>query len=460
MAKIFLVEDDPELREVMATLFRLEGYEYETFAEAKKALKRFSDSPPDLVITDLKLPQMSGLELLKELKSIDPLCPVIVITAFGTPETAVEALKNGAYDYILKPFDVEELKLTIKKAIESNELRRENILLRQQLQLKYGFDNIIGSSFEMIEVFDLIRRIKDLKTNVLILGESGTGKELVARAIHYNSERRDKPFVAINCGAIPENLMESELFGHKKGAFTGAIQNKDGLLKIADKGTVFFDEIGELPLHLQVKLLRFLQNKTFTPVGSTEEETVDVRVIAASNKDLEAEVIQGKFREDLYYRLNVVQINLPPLRARKEDIPLLANYFLEKYTKELNKNIKKISNEAMELLINYPFPGNVRELENAIERAIALETTDTLLPESLPAKISRFNHTAEKEKFTLPEKGLNLEETMREIEKDLLLQAIKRSKRIEEAAQLLNLNPRVFRYKLHKHGIDWKKLKA
>lgn len=459
MSMVFVIEDDPELREVMATILRVEGYEYETFPEGKSAIKRFSENPADLVLTDLKLPEMNGLEILKEIKGLEPNIPVIVITAFGTTESAVEALKNGAYDYIQKPFDVDELKLTIRKALESTSLRRENILLKQQLRLKYGFDNIIGSSFEMVQVFDLIRRIKDLKTNILILGESGTGKELVARAIHYNSERREKPFVAINCGAIPENLMESELFGHKKGSFTGAVANKDGLLKIADKGTVFFDEIGEMSPHLQVKLLRFLQDKTFTSVGGTEVESVDVRLIAASNKDLEAEIMQGRFREDLYYRLNVVQINLPPLRARKEDIPLLANYFVEKYSRELNKDIKKISNEAMEVITSYPFPGNVRELENAIERAIALETTDTLLPESLPANLTRFNNKVNEKQFNFPENGLDLKQTIINIEKAFILQAIRKTSRIDEAAQLLKLSQRAFRYKLQKLGIDWKKLK-
>jgi two-component system response regulator PilR (NtrC family) len=459
MSKVFVIEDDPELREVMATILRLERYEYETFPEGKSAIKRFSENPADLIITDLKLPGINGLEILREIKGIEPNTPVIMITAYGTTESAVEALKNGAYDYIQKPFDVEELKLTIRKALETTSLRRENILLRQQLRLKYGFDNIIGSSFEMVQVFDIIRRIKDLKTNILILGESGTGKELVARAIHYNSERRDKPFVAINCGAIPENLMESELFGHKKGAFTGAVANKDGLLKIADKGTVFFDEIGEMSPHLQVKLLRFLQDKTFTPVGSTEELSVDVRVIAASNKDLEAEVMQGRFREDLYYRLNVVQINLPPLRARKDDIPLLANYFVEKYSRELNKDIKKISNEAMELLMNYPFPGNVRELENVIERAIALETSDSLFPESLPVKLTQSNNKVSESQFKLPENGLDLKQTISKIEKELILQAIQRTERVDEAAQLLKLPLRGFRYRIKKLGIDWKKLK-
>lgn len=457
MARIFVIEDDQELREVISTILRVEGYEYETFPDGKRALKRFSEKPAELVITDLRLPGMDGIEILKEIKKIEPDAVVILITAYGTPESATEAMKSGAYDYVMKPFDVEELKLKIKKALESTALKRENILLRQQLYIKYGFDNIIGSSFAMLEVFDLIRRIKDLKTNVLILGESGTGKELVARAIHFNSERRDKPFVAINCGAIPENLLESELFGHKRGAFTGAIANKDGLLKIASSGTVFFDEIGELPLHLQVKLLRFLQDRTFTPVGSTESESVDVRVIAASNRDLEAEVMQGRFREDLYYRLNVVQINLPPLRARKEDIPLLANYFLEKYCRELNKEIKRISNSAMELLMNYPFPGNVRELENAIERAVALETTDTLLPENLPARISRYKSETRSENITLPEDGIDLERTLINIERDLIKQALERTKDIDDAAELLRITPRALRYKLQKLGIEFKR---
>jgi len=459
MPRILLIEDDPELREVMGSLFRLEGYDYEAFPEGSEGLKRFQEIPADLVITDLKLPGLSGIDVLTGIKEVDPETPVIIITAYGTPETAVEALKKGAFDYILKPFDVEELKLIIRKALESTSLKRENILLKQQLRVKYGFDNIIGTSREMLQIFELIRRIKDLKTNVLILGESGTGKELVARSIHYNSDRKDKPFVAINCGAIPEALLESELFGHKKGAFTGAITNKDGLLKIADKGTVFFDEIAELPLHLQVKLLRFLQDRTFTPVGSTETETVNVRVIAASNRDLETEVIEGRFREDLFYRLNVVQINLPPLRARKEDIPLLANYFLEKYSKELNKNIKRISNEAMEYLMKYPFPGNVRELENAIERAIALETTDTILPENLPRNITGYQQKVGNGMPKLPDEGLDLEKTLNDIEKNLLLQAIGRSRRIDDAAKLLNLSQRALRYKLQKYGIDLKKLK-
>jgi len=457
MSKVMLVEDDSQLREVVSIMLKLEGYKYEAFPNGEEALKKFEESLPDLVIVDQKLPGMDGLEVLKKIKKAEPGAVVIIVTAYGTPQTAVDALKAGAYDYILKPFDMDELKIIIRNAIENTALRKENLLLRQQLRLTYGFDNIIGSSLEMVRVFEIIKKVKDLKTNILILGESGTGKELVARAIHYNSDRKDGPFVAINCGAIPENLMESELFGYKKGAFTGAVANKQGLFKIADAGTVFLDEIGELPLNLQVKLLRFLQDRTITPVGGTEEEKVEVRVIAASNKDLEAEVIQTRFREDLYYRLNVVQISLPPLRARREDMPLLAKFFLEKYARDLNKDVKRISNEAMDLLMKYPFPGNVRELENAIERAVALETGDTLMPENLPAKMTRREKEVLPPFYNLPEEGLDFEDFISRIEKDLILEALDKKQSIPETAKLLNLDLRALRYKMKKYNIEWGK---
>ncbi|HEY8370461.1 MAG TPA: sigma-54 dependent transcriptional regulator [Thermodesulfobacteriota bacterium] len=459
MDRILIVDDEASLLEFLEIMLAKEGYAVVTARTGAEALARIGQETFDLVITDVQMPEVSGLELLRRVKEVSPDTAVIMITAFASAETAVEAMKEGAYDYITKPFKVDEIKLVIKNALERRNLSRENLLLKKELKTKYNFSNIIGSSPEMLKIYNLIQRVAATRTNVLISGESGTGKELVAKAIHYNSPRKDKPFVTINCGAIPENLMESELFGHKKGSFTGAVANKMGLFEAAHEGTLFLDEIGELTPPIQVKLLRAIQERTFKPVGGTEDVTVDVRIICATNKDLEKEVAAGTFREDLFYRLNVIQINLPPLRERREDIPILAQHFLEKYAKELGKDIRKISAEAMALLQQYSYPGNVRELENIIERSVALESTNVILQESLPTFLTRRDET--KGTFgvvpDIPAEGVNLEDLVGALERTLLLKALEKSNGVKKkAAKLLKISFRSMRYRLEKYGIDAK----
>src|SRR3990172_6412630 len=385
--KILIVDDEKSIREFLEIMLKKEGYKVGSAVNAEEALKLFHNSNYELVISDIKMSGMDGVELLKKIKEINPETIVLMITAYASVDTAIDAMKAGAYDYITKPFNVDEVKHIIQNALDRRRLETENILLKKELKSRYSFANLVGTSPKMLEIYGLIKRVANTRTNILISGESGTGKELVARAIHYESERKEKPFVPINCGAIPENLLESELFGHQKGAFTGAVANKSGLFEMANEGTIFLDEITEIPVQLQVKLLRVIQERNFRRVGSVEDISVDVRIIAASNKEIGKEVKEGRFREDLFYRLNVIPIHLPPLRERKEDIRLLSQHFLEKYCEELGKDIKKISGEAMEFLARYPYPGNIRELENIIERAVALEPTDIILPESLPEYI-------------------------------------------------------------------------
>lgn len=450
-----MVDDELSMREFLEIMLDKEGYEVLTASSGEEALQLIGEASYDLMLCDMKMPRISGLEVLKKSQELYPHVPVIIITAYSTSESAMEALKIGAYDYIQKPFQVDEIKLIIQNALEKKQLLTENIQLKEDLYKKYRLDNIIGGSEAMLKVFELIHKVAPSKANVLISGESGTGKELVARAIHFNGPRRNKPFVTVNCGAIPENLLESELFGHKKGAFTGAIANKRGLFEMAHGGTIFLDEIGELNKNLQVKILRVIQDKTFTPVGGTEEIEVDVRVISATNRELEEEVKAGNFREDLYWRLNVIQIKLPPLRERVEDIPRLAMYFLEKYAKEQNKNITKFSAGAMALLENYDYPGNVRELENIVERAVALESGSVISPQSLPARLQAVTAPCQSPQISLPPDGIDLEKTIDEIEKTLLLQALERSGGVKtKAAELLKLSFRSFRYRLEKFGLE------
>jgi two-component system response regulator PilR (NtrC family) len=366
-------------------------------------------------------------------------------------------MKKGAYDYITKPFKIDEIKLIIRNALEKKALEKENILLKRLVETKFSFDQIIGQSPKMIAIYELMEKVAPTKTNLLITGESGTGKELVAKAIHFNSPRRDKAFVTLNCGAIPENLLESELFGHMKGAFTGAMYNKRGLFEVADEGSIFLDEVGELPLSMQVKLLRIIQDKEFTRVGGTEPIKVDVRIISASNKDLEEAVRVKKFREDLYYRLNVIQIKLPLLRERKEDIPLLADHFFRKYVQELEKEVREISHDAVKLLVNYDYPGNVRELQNIIERAVALETNNTLTAENLESYMNeqRGVKSIDDTLFDVPAEGIDLEKVVEDLERNLLLKALQRAKGVKKkAAELLNINFRSIRYRLEKYGIN------
>jgi two-component system response regulator PilR (NtrC family) len=393
--------------------------------------------------------KVDGLELLRKVKEFRPNMAVVMITAYGSPEDAIAAMKAGAYDYLTKPFKLKEIKSVIRNALSKP-------IGKDMEEAPAGiFNNLVSHSPEMLKIFNLIKQVGATKTNVLISGESGTGKELVARAIHQISPRNGKPFVTINCSAIPENLMESELFGYVKGAFTGAVTNKKGLFETAHGGTVFLDEIGDLSPLLQVKLLRVIQEREFIPVGDTQTVSVDVRLISATNKDLEQEIIQGRFREDFFYRLNVVHIHLPPLRERREDIPLLAQYFLEKYSRELGKDIRSISSYALDVLMKYNFPGNVRELENIIERSVALENSNIVLPDSLVlSEHKREGRKTELPSFHLTSAGMDLEKELSELEKELLQHALQLSNGvIKKAAELLNLSFRSMRWKIKKYDL-------
>ncbi len=389
--RILVVDDEQIIRESLSFVLRKEGFEVEEAANGKEALERQEKNPFDIVITDIEMPEMRGMELLEQITRRTPQTFVVIITAFGSLETAVQALRKGAYDYILKPLDFDDLLYRIRKLINHRALSLENSLLRQELNRNYDFDRIIGQSHAMKSVFEIIKRVATSDGTVLITGKSGTGKELVARAIHYNSNRSTKRFVTVNCGAIVETLFESELFGHKKGSFTGATSDKEGLFKVADGGTVFLDEVSEIPLHLQVKLLRAIEQKEITPVGMTDSFHVNVRIIAATNRDLRKEIEAGRFREDLYYRLNVVEIHLPSLSERPDDIPILANHFLEEYRKQMGRPIKGISNEAMAALMRYQWKGEIRELENVIERAVIFCDKDFIGLEHLPEYIRPVN---------------------------------------------------------------------
>ena len=457
--KILVVDDERGMREFLEIMLRNDGFEVETASGGSEALQQLEEKFFDIVICDVKMPQVDGLAVLRKAKETWPDTAVIMITAYASAETAVEAMKQGALDYITKPFKVEEVRVILKKAMERRLLERENVLLKKQVKRWDCQAAILGNSSGMQRVFALIQKIANTPTNVLVTGQSGTGKELVAKAIHYESDRAEHPFVTIHCGAIPENLIESELFGHIKGAFTGAIQNKIGLLEMADGGTVFLDEVGEIPLPMQVKLLRFIQERTFRRVGSTENLQVNVRIICATNKDLEREVELGAFREDLYYRLNVIQIHIPRLSERKEDVALLSEHFVKKYSRELNRKISRVSDEAMEILMNYAYPGNVRELENILERAVALENSSVITPESLPSELlngSRrgFGSCRELVPLELPDDGVYLEDMVEDIEKRLIEQALDRCHGVKKkAAGLLHVSFRSFRYRLEKYGM-------
>lgn len=392
MAERILVVDDEEIiRESLSYILKKEGFYVEEAANGKIALDKFRENSFDLVITDLEMPVMKGVELMEQVKTLNVQTAIMVITAFGSLETAISALRNGASDYILKPVEFDELIIKVRKLLELKSLLIENKILRQEVQRNYDYENFVGKSESMKNIFNIIQTVADSESTVLISGNSGTGKELVARALHFNSRRKGKPFIAVNCGAISENLIESELFGHKKGAFTGAITDKEGLVKAADGGTLFLDEISDMPLLLQVKLLRTIQEKEYMPVGTTQAIPVNVRFIASTNRELKDEVTSGKFREDLFYRLNVIDIHLPSLKERKEDIPLLANHFLDKYRKEMNKSIIGINTEAMKSLVEHEWKGEVRELENVIERAVIFCKEDFITQKDLPSGIFSSN---------------------------------------------------------------------
>ncbi|MBI3804476.1 MAG: sigma-54-dependent Fis family transcriptional regulator [Nitrospirae bacterium] len=453
MEKVLIVDNEKSMRDFLTIVLKKEGYLVETAEDGDHALKILEKDIFDVVLTDMKMPRMSGLDLLKALKDLSAETIVIMMTAYASTETAIEAMKEGAYDYLTKPFQIDEVKLIIRNALERRKLRQENTQLRQELKGQATFTQIIGKSEKMRRVLDLVRKVADSRSNILIYGESGTGKELIARAIHYNSSRRDRSFVTVNCSALPEALLESELFGHMKGSFTGAIGNKEGLFEIAHEGSIFLDEIGETSLSIQVKLLRVLQEREFRRVGGTKDLKVDVRIIAATNRDLEKMIAEGKFREDLYYRLDVIPIDLPPLRERPEDIPLLADFFLRKFTQSLGKEIDGIEPEAVRVLMSHEWKGNVRELENVVERAVALSSSRMLTLED-------FNEGFLKQADTIPipalipEEGLDLEGLIGKIEKELLLKALQETNWVKkEAAKLLHLNFRSFRYRLDKYGI-------
>jgi len=454
--KILVADDEQSMREFLDIMLKKEGYKVSLASNGEEVVKLMDDDLFDLVLLDIRMPKLDGISTLKKIKAIAPETVVIMITAYASADTAIKAMKEGAYDYITKPFKVEEIKLIINNALEKKNLQKENILLKQVVRDRYHFGNIIGQSLKMGTLYDLLEKVSPTKTNILIAGESGTGKELVAKAIHYNSPRKEKPFVTLNCGAIPESLIESELFGHMKGAFTDAIATKKGLFEVADEGTIFLDEISELPLLMQVKLLRVLQDKEFKRVGGTEDIRVDVRIISATNKDLDEGVKEKRFREDLFYRLNVIQIKLPPLRERKEDIPILANHFLKKYSEELNKNILKISPEALQILLNYEYPGNVRELQNIIERAVALESSQELTVHNLSSYLSEQPLLKKGPiDIEIPNEGIDLEKIVEDLERSLLLKALDKTKGIKKkAAELLHINFRSMRYRLEKYGLN------
>ncbi len=448
--KILIVEDEKSMREVLKILLEGEKYDVMTAFDGLEGLSIIDKDIFDLIITDMKMPKADGFQILKKVKEISPDTIVIMITAFGTTESAIEAMKLGAYDYISKPFNIDEIRLIVKKAIEKKRLSEELLLLRQKVETTYTIENIIGRSPKMQELFKLIPRIAQSNSNVLITGESGSGKELVAAALHNLSQRKDKNFVTINCAAFPEGLLESELFGHMKGSFTGAIYNKQGLFEIADEGGVLLDEIGEMPTSLQAKLLRVLENGTFRRIGGTNDVKVDVRIISATNKDLKEEIAAGRFREDLFYRLNVVPIKIPPLRERKEDIPLLVEHFLRKTAHDT----KRITTEALKLLIDYSWKGNVRELENLIERVAILTEKEEITPADLPSEITGyFGEMKALPDFT--DEGIDIDQIIGDLEKKYLLKALEKSGGVKtEAAKLLNLSFRSFRHRLHKYGIS------
>jgi len=453
-ARILIVDDEASLRDMLAFFFHKRGFEILTasnFTEGQAAALR---SPPDLILCDIRMPDGNGLDLLRKVKAESPKTPIIMITAHTSTKDAIEAMKAGAVDYIAKPFDVEELGLIVDRALGEKKLADENVYLKQELAAKYTFANIIGKGSRMQEIFRTIERIGKVSSTALLTGESGTGKELIARAIHYTSVRKERKFVSINCGALPETLLESELFGHERGAFTGAVKEKRGLFSEADGGTLFLDEISETTPTMQVKLLRAIQEKVIRKVGGNEEISVDVRIIAATNKDLNDLVAEGKFREDLFYRINVIPIVLPPLRSRVEDIAPLTQHFLTKICREQKISEKKISTEAMRLLEAYPWPGNVRELENTLERTIALEPGPVVTASSLPEAIALGVRTRVPDFESLPAEGINLEAYLEAVGKRLMREALDRCDGVQtKAAELLRMSFRSFRYYAKKYNL-------
>jgi two-component system response regulator PilR (NtrC family) len=448
--RVLVVDDEQSMRDLLAIMLRQAGYEVTVADGGESAVEILKSDTFDLVITDLRMRKVDGLAVLKATKEHSPRTAVLVVTAFASTETAVEAMKLGAYDYVTKPFKLEELKVTIGNALERRRLQEENQALRRQLRRERGFENFVGRSPKILDVFETIRKTADSGSTVMITGESGTGKELVAQALHWESSRRNKPFVSVNCGAVPETLMESELFGHVKGAFTGAVTSTEGLFSAADGGTLFLDEITEIPATVQVKLLRAIQERQVRRVGDTRDVRVDVRLIAASNRDLGRAVTDGVLREDLFYRLNVIPIHLPPLRDRREDIPLLVAHFIAKLSREVGRAVRGVTPEAVQVLEQYHWPGNIRELENVIERAIVLGSGELLEADALPAAL-RQPRDSQELALELPSEGIDLEAVLDRIEHRYIQMALERVGGVQtRAAELLRVSFRQFRYKLQK----------
>ena len=451
---ILIVDDERSMREFLGIYLRREGYRIEAASGGNEAIASIKARAFDVIITDLRMPDVDGLTILAEAKRIRPDTEVIVVTAFSTTETAIAAMKAGAHDYLTKPFKIDEVGLVVDRAMEKRRLARENVALRDEIKGRYKLDRLLGKSPPMQRVFEILRKVASTRTSVLLIGESGTGKELAARALHELSPRTG-PFVAVNCGAIPETLLESELFGHVRGSFTGANVDKQGLFEAAHTGTLLLDEVADLPVSMQVKLLRVLQERKVKPVGGVSEREIDVRIVAATNRDLEAEVEKSSFRQDLYYRLNVIQLRLPPLRERREDLPLLVDHFIRKFSAEHGRNVVGAAPEVMSALMVYHFPGNVRELENMIERAVTLSSTDWLALDAFPNLVGlQGAQPSPSTVGNLPESGLDLERHLEEYERSILIKALERTGgNRTEAARLLGVSFRSMRYRLSKLGI-------
>ncbi len=453
-ASILVVDDSSAVRENLSELLTEEGYEVESCAGGKEAMQFLQERTYELVLSDLSMPEVDGMGVLTYLANHFPETCCIIITGYGTIQNAVDAMRLGAYDYLCKPVESQELLMVVARALEHQRLRRENLLLKKQLREKFGFDNIIGTCEPMCQVFDIIRKVADTDSTVLILGESGTGKELVARAIHYNSYRQANPLIPVNCGAIPEDLLESELFGHERGAFTHAIRTRLGRFEQAHGGTIFLDEIGDMSPNLQVKILRVLQDHQFERIGGQKTLKVDIRVIAATHRDLKELVQTGRFREDLYYRLNVIPIKIPPLRERRADIPILVNHFTQEFSRKRKKSTCRVSPEAMRLLVDYDWPGNVRELENLIERMVILSESEILNAQDLPEHFHLTPQENIRLSLEIPTGGLPLQKMVSDFERQLIIKALNQAGWVKnQAAQLLQLNRTTLVEKIKKQKI-------
>jgi len=448
--RILIVDDEQGMRRLLTRILAREGYDAVAVESGSQALRELGAEEIDLAVLDIRMPEMDGLELLARIKDFNPALPVIMITAYGTVDSAIQALRSGAYDYITKPFDTDEIKLTVAKALERERLLAENRYLHEQLEQRYSFEGIIGGAPSMKEPFEIASSVAASTANVLITGESGTGKELLARSIHYNSPRKDKPFIVLNCAALSEGVLESELFGHEKGAFTGAVATKKGRFELAHEGTLFIDEVAEMSLNAQVKLLRVIQEHEFERVGGTRTIHCDVRLVAATNKDLAEQVRSGRFREDLYYRLNVVNIHVPPLRERREDIEPLARHFLSHFSAEMGREVEDISPRALSCLLAYEWPGNVRELQNAMERAVVMSRNGMVTPRELPQDIRDQDEIC----LTVPERGGGLTEILEDLERQLIVQTLRREKGSQtRTAEVLGIKRTTLRYKMEKYGL-------